>query len=868
MAESIKGLLVFTVSLATLGAAAATLAQDSAPLLEEIVVTAQKRPESLGDVPISVSVMSGERIDDAGLQNLEDVVAYVPNVVINQQAIGYNINIRGIQSGNQAGFEQSVGTFVDGVYRGRGAQSNFAFLDVEAVEVLRGPQGTLFGRNVIAGALNIRSAQPTRELEGELALAYNPEFDETEITGHLSGPVSESLAVRVAILDRERDEGWLRNTVYNDDIPQVDEQALRLSAIWDIGPASQLGLKAEHGRWDNAGAPYEHILAGPLAALGVEAELDGRTTIGSVQPGSPLNEVFGLPLDSVQEIGSNILVEGDSTELVASYEHSLGGGVLKAIGARSEYDFERLYDADFNPADVASFFEQEDFEQTSLEVRFESDQGGRFEYIAGAYVDDNDLSSQALSVFNLTTIGGLLSVDCALGGGVTVPFNPLTDDSTTALVTAAISNYGATTAAVANSCAQASLINPIVGSGALANADGVTGVTRFARLDQNTQSAAIFAQATYRLNDQWRVTGGVRYTDEEKTARHTTIAGNYARSLSPADPTTLGGQLTIALASLAGEFVPFDTGDQSIDESNLTWSLNTQWEPSDAVMLYAGASTGFKSGGFNTFYFSSDPVATGPQFAEEEVLSFEVGAKSTLADGRAELNVALFRTEYDDLQVSIFSGNTTFEVQNAAEALTQGIEIDARYQATDNLQILGSFGWTDFTFEEFPNQACTNDQFVGFREAIWNDPNNVFAPVHPSLAALLINNGSCAAAGINDLRGRTSSQTPEFSGMLSFDYEKPLDSYSIGATLDLIYRDDTFRQDDLDPLQLDDADVFLNAALRLTLNNGWQFSLIGKNLTDVDDSFEFGNDVPLAAGAQFIGLSAPRSYVLTARYRF
>jgi len=134
---------------AAIGASSSVFAADYA--LEEIVVTAQKRAESLQDVPISVSAMSAERLAQSGVQRFEDVSAYVPNFAISKDPIGDKINIRGIQSGNQAGFEQSVGTFVDGVYRGRGTQSRYSFLDVEAVEILRGPQGTLFGKNTIAG---------------------------------------------------------------------------------------------------------------------------------------------------------------------------------------------------------------------------------------------------------------------------------------------------------------------------------------------------------------------------------------------------------------------------------------------------------------------------------------------------------------------------------------------------------------------------------------------------------------------------------------------------------------------------------------------------------------------------------------------
>ncbi len=137
--------------------------------LEEVIVTAQKRAQSLQDVPISVSALSGDKLDEVGLQRFDQLSTYIPNFNVTQTEIGDSINIRGLASGTQAGFEQSVGTFVDGIYRGRSVQSRFAFLDVELIEVLRGPQGTLFGKNTIAGAVNITSAKPTEEFEGQVS---------------------------------------------------------------------------------------------------------------------------------------------------------------------------------------------------------------------------------------------------------------------------------------------------------------------------------------------------------------------------------------------------------------------------------------------------------------------------------------------------------------------------------------------------------------------------------------------------------------------------------------------------------------------------------------------------------------------------
>jgi outer membrane receptor protein involved in Fe transport len=221
-------------------------------MLEEVIVTAQKRPQSLQDVPISVSALSADKIADAGIQRFEDAAAYIPNFTLTKSSIGDTISIRGISSGTNAGFEQSVGTFVDGIYRGRSVQSRFAFLDVGMLEVLRGPQGTLFGKNTVAGALNITSAKPTDELEAELKASYNIDFEQTEYTGYVSGPLSDTLRGRIAFTAREMKKGWVENKFYNDDDPQTDEWAGRISLQWDASDTTLVSFKYEHGEWVSA----------------------------------------------------------------------------------------------------------------------------------------------------------------------------------------------------------------------------------------------------------------------------------------------------------------------------------------------------------------------------------------------------------------------------------------------------------------------------------------------------------------------------------------------------------------------------------------------------------------------------------------
>jgi len=185
-------------------AAPGTFAQSNSLAIEEIVVTAQKREQSLQDVPISVSVVTGEKLVEAGIDNLDDLALYVPNFSKSETGIGPVLQIRGIATGNNPGFEQSVVMYMDDIALGRGSLARMPFMDLERVEVLRGPQNVLFGKNSIAGAISMITAKPTDELEGSVSIRYGSEYEDGEVIGVLSGPLTETLRGRLAIRGAER----------------------------------------------------------------------------------------------------------------------------------------------------------------------------------------------------------------------------------------------------------------------------------------------------------------------------------------------------------------------------------------------------------------------------------------------------------------------------------------------------------------------------------------------------------------------------------------------------------------------------------------------------------------------------------------
>jgi outer membrane receptor protein involved in Fe transport len=239
-------------------------AQDalSGPMLEEVVVTATKRLESLQDIPISVNAVSAEKMAEAGIDRIENLAPYVPNLSMAENGIGTAIYIRGIGSGINAGFEQSASMYVDGVYYGRPQLSRAPFLDLERVEVVRGPQPILFGKNSIAGAISMITAKPTDEFEASMSMLYEPDAEELEGTAVVSGPLTDSLSGRLAVRYRETD-GYLDNIYLDDGEANREESTFRGTLQWDATADLRVTLKGEVGSFDVKGRNMEVISDNP-----------------------------------------------------------------------------------------------------------------------------------------------------------------------------------------------------------------------------------------------------------------------------------------------------------------------------------------------------------------------------------------------------------------------------------------------------------------------------------------------------------------------------------------------------------------------------------------------------------------------------
>jgi outer membrane receptor protein involved in Fe transport len=841
------------VSLTTLAHAQS---QGGVVLVPEMVVTSRAREETLLDVPISVSLISGDLIDASGITNLEDLGSSVPNFKVTQAPVGEKINIRGIFTSDFVqSLEQSVSTFVDGVNRSRGTQARQEFLDLERIEVLRGPQGTLFGKNTVGGALNLTTRKPTTEFAANLNAGYEFELEETNLAGFVSGPLSDTVRGRLAFAGSDQNEGFIENRFYNDSAPISRTNSVRGILDWDVTSTTLLRLRAEYQDYDFDGQPFALRTAGPLAPL--------LQPFG-VQDGSLTETAIGQAPGGVLDIGSNATLEGDSQEVAVTLEQSFESGAsLEIIAAFSALDFQRRTDVDFSPLDLFGVDDTEDYEQASFSVRLLSSDKGRARYVAGLYYQDSDLRITGLSSLNTPVARSILGASCQAAG--------LSPADAQQLFISATGLNGQTPRNSATQLARA-------GSAAVVDACVSFGaaqvlplpLSRVNNLDQESEVIAVYGQTDIDLTSKLQLTLGLRYTVEDKEARQVVFGSDFgSRTPNPS--------LNPSLATFF-ETTPHDFGTDLLNrrENKITYVANLQWAVTDQVNAYLSASSGFKAGGFNGIAFGPTPQEA--EVDNEELISYELGVKARLLNGAAQLSVAYFLTEFEDLQVAQFAGDTTFIVQNAAEAESQGLELEARFQISKDLSVSVAGALTDFEFTSFPQAACTTQQVQALRQATFNqgtallgDGNlaNDDAGFAAQLFGSLQTIGNCSALGINNLRGRTTDQVPDFTAQLGVDYHLEFGrGFAIDTLAEVAYTDSQFRQTDLDPLTRSGSFAKTNLSVALYRSGmPWTLRLVGRNIFD-KNTFSYVNDIPLLDNARTQIVDRPRTIKLQLEYDF
>ena len=830
--------------------------------LEEVIVTAQKRAESLQDVPISITTVSGEKIQDNTIMNFSALADFIPSLHIAEASVNTNIYMRGIGSGNNRGFEQSVGMYLDGVYLGRGRQYRSALLDVERVEVLRGPQGTLFGKNTVAGAINITSASPVvgEGASGEINVSVE-ENGGSIAEGFIQGG-GETFAARLALRSRETD-GYVYNAYLEEDEGAIDEFGGRLTLVWEPSDSFSANLKYTYMERDRDGANSAtwRFLSPAERAQQVPNRTAFANTAYSIMdvffPDFPsiVGQDFTTYKDNnygrSKDDGIGIGYRPDSSEdevenfsLTMTWE--LGNGTLTSVTGFAAYEYFDDVDVDWLPLQFIDRSDVHDFDQFSQEIRWTADLGDRFTYTVGGYIDQNELDMQGRVVID-TNFDGLFPAFLALVNGLPpaaaaqMPQNLLTA-LTAPNPLSAVPGYGVYTA---------------------------NQVSRNHAFNQETDSWALFAQGTYDLTDALRLTLGVRYTEEEKDAISDQKLGDSLCGLTGnLEGGTMGqcgvynNWLAVLQATEFNTYNKYWTGSRETDD--FSPSVNLQWDVSDSTMLYVTYSEGFKSGGFSAaddgepgnFPVGAPPipplldnqfqansfVSAVPnadfEFDDESVESIEIGGKHEFAGGSMRLNWAAFYSEYDDLQTTIFNG-VGFSVKNAASSEVQGVEVDFMMAVTDTIRIGINAAYLDASYGDFRDGPCTAIQLDASRPA-------PAAPVQCGTPAALADPNP-GPNNVNDLSGIRTLYSSEWSGNAFIDFRMPVGNLEWFGGVDVNYRDEFDSAGDADPYDVIDAYTKVNARIGVSADN-WEIMAYGRNIFD-EVAYQQSFDTPVLAGS-------------------
>ncbi len=504
--------------------------------VEELVVTAQRRAENIQDVPISITALTSQFIEDSGLTNVLDMSQYVPNVQINALTDSRStaIRIRGIGSdSNNAGIDPSVGVFIDGVYQGRsGAASITDFADIERIEVLRGPQGTLYGKNTAAGAINVVSKKPVLDVWEGFIEGQVGNYQNRQIRGVINIPLLEEFAaLRLSgyYVDRGAFDQLLTGGGGND----TQRNGVRLRGLFDLTEDLELQL------WGDWGAQSNRCCVADIQSYDGFPNLDvvfgeGRASqlpgIGSLEKavGRPLPSIvdpFDRLVDANEEAVNDVSIWGVAAEI----NYDIDDYVITWLNAYRQYHSTSALDGDFSSYDAVLQYTDEDFEQFSSELRLTSPYGEDFEYVTGLYFyyqSDTTVGQTGIAREYFLASQTLRDTFLALG-------QP--DEK-----------------------------------GRIFNVD--TNVHK-------TNSYALFGQGTYHITEQWDLTVGLRGTYEEKTR--------------------VGSQISGFSLFDAGPFGPDRFADERFAVFNASPMGALQYYPNDDIMMFAKVARGFKSGGFN-----------------------------------------------------------------------------------------------------------------------------------------------------------------------------------------------------------------------------------------------------------------------------
>lgn len=737
-------------------------------VMEEVIVTAQKREQNLQDTPISVTAFTGDALQKLGLRQSVDVTAQTPNFSVgfpNGETGIPALFIRGVGLSDFRVFTPAaIAPYADEVYIAQNAGQIFQLMDMERVEVLRGPQGTLYGRNATGGAVNYISRKPTDTLEADVRLT-GAQYGYTQFEGAVGGPVTDDLGFRLALLSSQSD-GWLKNRATGNDQQGIDELAWRALMQWDATDAVDLLFNVHGGRTRSDSVQYRHL--GVWDATGTMCALDAIRAgqcadILGYSENAPYGSLPAVP--AFDEGNYDFEAKNDTDFWGASIKATVDVGdmMVTSITAYDDLDDLRPEETDASPNDLLTGVlgvKQKTFSQ-DLRLSGERDD---WNWLAGVYYLNDDARDRSgfdiLGALRPTLIGVDDPLVCADANGVTPPAG-----------------------------------NPT------GFCPGQFVYTSGSRTDQEITSWSVYGDASVVYSDKLTLNFGLRYTDE--TVKHDVL--EIYDEPAAGNPVRLAAKNEVSFNRVSGRFV-------------------VNWQATPEVMYYGGVSSGFKAGGIDSTADGTVP------YRSENLISYEGGVKSMLANGALRLNASLFYYDYKDLQVFTFVvvGAQTFSVlSNASDASIKGGELELQWLPTETTFVNFGFGYLDTKYDNFVDNI-TGDDFSG---------NEIIMSPKVTL-----------------------------NGLVQQDYRLGNGS-RMTFQVDFNYQDDVFFDAQNNPLLSQEAYWLYNARVSWTsTGENWEVAAWGRNLGDKEY-------IVYAFDLSFFGfneemLGTPRSFGAEVSYHF
>ncbi|MDA0272131.1 MAG: TonB-dependent receptor [Proteobacteria bacterium] len=760
--------------------------------IEEIVVTARGGEETVREIPVAITAIGQERLDQFSMESFEDLEAMTPQLSIGRASSGSgaSIAIRGIgAAASSIGIEQSVAVIIDGVYFPQGRVINEGLFDVGQVAILKGPQALYFGKNSTAGVISVQTNDPGDEFEAYLRMNNEFESDDLTLEGAISYPFNEKFRARLAVQASDMDKGWIYNNTpaggdtyvtvdgFTGDVnthpnpkgeewwPMQETLYVRLTMAGDLSESFSYNVKVSYGNFQQNSSTgggelfncsalngvghtsqpvpvqppgRQTVLFAPIPLPAVDCIFDGARGQNDVPPDvaaiNPLLNIFGSGKSGE---------EFESMVYTANLDWSLENYEIKAILNYHDQTEEWVADQDGGANTSIFAGEENTFDNTSVEVRAISRFDSPLNFVVGAYYQKTNRWFDQDVVFAAVEWSGPIA-------------------------------------------------NPH---------DRFTAYNKLSETDGTTQS--IYGELIWDITDRWQLTTGMRYIDENKDSYFLqpyvapySFFPIFFTEYDPADPSTV------------------IRADQDFSETIPEVTL--RWEATDNITAYAAYKEGFKSGGFSNSAILGNLSGSVSDFTfdPEENHGGEVGIKTSLFNNSMLLTAEVFHYTFDDLQVDFFNSQQfAYVTENAGGSITEGAEVQIEWATPiDGLMVSGSVGYLKSEFTDFEN-FC----YVGQTPAQGCD----------------LQPGQLESQVRQNLDGNTRPGAPEWSGFVAANYERPIGMGLVfGITANLQFKSETVLSAS-DPNAVYESYETIDANIRVGSQDGkWQVAFIGKNLTD------------------------------------